>query len=255
MSMHEIEYLVQNTVRRLDAGGPDHTLDLRTLFWNLFDYQARYDTGITFLGVATALVRHRYLYPFPVEKHPDFERCPEYFKSLKEESFEEIPIDPAKPWTSKTNMTAGYYWDPVRKLGLERCLEKGLGDLAKPQVYCEAGSPLWERWVANQTLTGADAARPQKLDRAEFFHILMKEIVRQNDLDLAAEWYQMGIVYEFGDPEGEKLKELQNNAHVSAMRKLAAEHELQTIDIDYGFSYIEEETPGGFLAWWQNRDE
>src|SRR5262245_66007557 len=90
-------------------------------------------------------------------------------------------------------MTAGYYWDPVRKLGLERCLEKGLGDLAKPQVYCEAGSPLWERWVANQTLTGADAARPQKLDRAEFFHILMKEIVRQNDLDLAAEWYQMGI--------------------------------------------------------------
>jgi len=74
-------------------------------------------------------------------------------------------------------------------------------------------------------------------------------------LDLAAEWYQMGIVYEFGDPEGEKLKELQNNAHVSAIRKLAAEHELQTIDIDYGFSYIEEETPGGFLAWWQNRDE
>jgi len=255
MSMHEIEYLVQNTVRRLDAVGPDHTLDLRTLFWNLFDYQSNYDTGITFFGVATALVRHRYLYPFPVEKHPDFERCPEYFTSLKEESFEEIPIDPAKPWTSKTNMTAGYYWDPVRKWGLERCLEKGWGDFTKPQVYCEAGSPLWERWVANQTLTGADAVRPQKLDRAEFFHILMKEIVRQNDLDLAAEWYQMGIVYEFGDPGGNKLEELQKNAHVSAIRTLAAEHELQTIDIDYGFSYIEEETPGGFLAWWQNRDE
>jgi hypothetical protein len=255
MGMHEIEGLVEATVRRLDTGAPDQMLDLRTLFWNLYDYHNSYDTGNTLFRVVTILVRHRYLYHFPVEMHPDFERYPEYFESLKDKGFEDIHIDPPKPWKHDTNKTAGFYCDPVREWGSSFCMRNGWGDLAKPQLYCEAGSPLWESWVAAGRLTGADAVRPTKLDRSELFQILMKEIVRQKDFDLAAEWYQMGIVYEFGNPHGEQLKTLQKNSSLSAIRKFAAEHKLHTIPIRRGFMDIGEEKTDTFLAWWQNPDE
>jgi len=255
MGMHEIEGLEEATVRRLDAGAPEHKLDLRTLFWNLYDYHNSYDTGNTLFCVVTILVRHRYLYHFPVEMHPDFEKYLRYFESLKDEGFETIRTEPPKEWDRDTNTTAGYYCDPVREWGEDFCRKAGWGDLAKPQLYCEAASPLWERWVANGTLTGADAVRPAKLDRLELFRILMKEIVRQKDLDLAAEWYQMGIVYELGNPQGTNLKELQENAALSAIRELAAEHKLQTVPINRGFMDMGEEKDGTFLAWWQNPDE
>jgi hypothetical protein len=255
MSMHEIEGLVEATVRRLDAGAPDHELDLRTLFWNLYDYHNSYDTGNTLFRVVTILVRHHYLYHFPVEMHPDFAKYPAYFKSLGDKGFEEIRIDPAKPWKRDTNTTAGFYCDPIREWGSDFCLKEGWGGLAKPQLYCEAGSPLWERLVAIGTLTGADAVRPVKLDRLALFQILMKEIVRQNDLDLAAKWYQMGIVYELGNPHGKQLDALQGNPDLSAIRKVAAAHELHVIPIHRGFMDIGARRTGTFLAWWQHPDE
>jgi len=259
MSMHEIEYLVEDTVRRLDAGAPEHGLDLRTLFWNLYDYQSRFDTCITLFVNVTIVVRHRYLYPFPVEAHPDFERYLEYFTSLRDKTFEEIPRDPSKPWERETNRTTGYYRDPVRKWGVEGAAKRGWGALAKPQLYAQAGSDLWERWVANRRLTGADAVPPQRLDRLEFFHILMKEIIRQGDLQLAAEWYQMGMAYELGDPQGARLEELRNSPALLAIRTLAGEHNLHTVPVDYGFEVMKEEygdePPDTFWGWLQNPDD
>src|SRR5215831_11672542 len=72
MSMHEIEDLVEWAVRLLAASAPARGLDLRALFWNLYDYQSRFDTGNTLFRVAPILVKHRYLYAFPLHSHPDF---------------------------------------------------------------------------------------------------------------------------------------------------------------------------------------
>jgi len=47
MGMHQIESLVEESVRLLDRGAHDRGPDMRSLLWNLYDYQRGYDTGNT----------------------------------------------------------------------------------------------------------------------------------------------------------------------------------------------------------------
>lgn len=252
MSMHEIEKLVEITVCKLNSGAPDHQLDLRTLFWNLYDYHNSFDTTNILFRSAAILAQHRYLYHFSIDKHPDFEKYPDYFKSLKGKGFEGILMNPSKPWNRHTNREVGYYCDPLIEWGEDFCKKQDLNHLARPLLYCEAGYSLWERLVANGTLIGIDTERPMKLDQSALFHTVIKEIVRQKDLILAAEWYQIGILCKIGNPKGKKLVELKKNADLLSVRELAAEHSLHTYSIDRGFMDMGQGKADTFLDWWQN---
>jgi len=251
MGMHQIESLVEESVRLLDRGAHNRSLDMRSLLWNLYDYQRGYDTGNTLFRVATILVRHRYLYAFPLSEHPDYLRHPDYFTALKSRGFEEIPVDPGKSWHDEKNPTAGYFCDPVREWGASFSEKNDWGDLALPLLYCEAGSPLWKQFVASKALTGSDAKQPERIDRSNLFHSVIQEALRQGDDKLAAEWYQVGIPYEFGSADSKDGARLKNDSHLIKIREIARKHRLHALPVDRGFHEAEDvDLDNPFLTWW-----
>jgi hypothetical protein len=62
MSMHEIEDAIEASVRVIDRADLAPTLT-RDIIWNLYDYQACFDTGLTTGRVRDILRRWRYLVP------------------------------------------------------------------------------------------------------------------------------------------------------------------------------------------------
>jgi hypothetical protein len=258
MSMHEIEDLVESTVRLIAASAPASGLDLRTLFWNLYNYQSGFDTGNTLFRVAPILVKHRYLYALPLDSHPDFARMPAYFAAVRTKEGENVYLDPSRPWEETDNPVAGYYCDPVRRWGEPWCIENGWeAFLRQPLLYCEAGSPLWKRWVDNATLKGPDAEPPARVDRVRLFRVVIEEAVLQRKRELAAEWYQVGIPYELAWVNESELRSLKSDPDLNAIRALTVEHRLHAVPVVRGFMDMREadnEELLPFLAWWIPRD-
>ena len=62
MSIHELEYLVEDTIKVLDSCITDETLDLRSIFHQLYEWQGAWDTGFTNFQVIDILIKHRYSY-------------------------------------------------------------------------------------------------------------------------------------------------------------------------------------------------
>jgi len=256
MGMHEIEDLVEASVRLLDRGAADHGLDLRSLYWNLYDYQSGYDTGNTLFRVVDLLVRHRYLYAFPLTAHPDYAQYLNYFESLKKKGFESIQANPEQPWHASANPTAGYYCDPIREWGAKFCERNEWGDLAKPLLYCEAGSPLWEKFVAQRTLADKEAQHPVKIGRSELFRTVIQEALRQENRELAAEWYQVGIPCELGGIRKKELARLKADVHLKKIHDLAQEQGLGALEVSRGFHEMEDLDPNDpFLAWWRDNKQ
>ncbi len=145
MSMHEIEDLVEESVRILAVRSD---LDLRSLYWQLYDYQNHWDTGFTNFRVMDLLLQARYTYRFDLNQHPDYTQYRDYFDGLT--GFDAVREKPIEP-----------YGQPV----LER--EKGwvvpnpmAGYARPPYLYCDVGSPLWARFVKLGVLSNGDAIPP-----------------------------------------------------------------------------------------------
>ena len=143
MSMHEFEDLVEYSVRALAEFPQRDTLDLRSIYWWLYDFQNHWDTGFTHFRVIDALLDVRFVYRFDLAQHPDYDQHREFFDGLKDfafirvqptESYGKSIFDKVKGWTSD-NPVAGYY--------------------KAPHLYCDAGSPLWARMVESVCSAGA----------------------------------------------------------------------------------------------------
>lgn len=72
MSMHEFEDLVEMSVNCLDQAGEHGSFEQRSLFWNLYQFQESWDTGFTHLRVIDTLLKHRFVYQFNIEQHPEY---------------------------------------------------------------------------------------------------------------------------------------------------------------------------------------
>jgi hypothetical protein len=73
MSMHAIEDIVEWSIVSLDKSKRAASLDCRSLFKSLYDFQSKYDTGFTHFRVMAQLIKHRFVYVFAVEEHPDYD--------------------------------------------------------------------------------------------------------------------------------------------------------------------------------------
>jgi hypothetical protein len=148
MSMHEFEDLVEESVRVLAGAANRDALDLRSMFWRLYDFQNHWDTGFTHFRVIDILLDARFVYHFERTQHPDYARYRAYFDGLTAFTF--IRAEPlqdggdtfftAEDGWSSTNPVAGYFNPPF--------------------LYADAGSPLWRRWAEAGLLTGRDAQPP-----------------------------------------------------------------------------------------------
>lgn len=198
MGMHEFEDLVEKTIQLLGASEQAGNLDLRSMFWRLYQFQAAWDTGFTHFRVIDILLQHRFVYRFALSQHPDYSLYREYFDGLSD--FTHIYLKPGQPWHSQENPAVGYYHPPY--------------------LYCDAGSLLWRRFVENGVLTGAEALPPdENLTLVEVAREAVVEAYRKSEFLWISWWYSLLIVHLFSFMTDEELDRLRDNP---AMREFVA---------------------------------
>jgi hypothetical protein len=169
--MHEFEDLVEESVRCLDECDARH-LDHRTLFKHLYDFQSQWDTGYTHFRVIEILLARRFVYRYPLDTHPDFARfgskLVEARQRLRGDDTGWIRMHPGEPWNAASNPTMAY--------------------VRGKEMYFDAGSRLWEKFVALGKLSGADAERPREMAMDDVAATVVREAARQSKRGLIQDW-------------------------------------------------------------------
>ncbi|CAL1519858.1 tetratricopeptide repeat protein [Chitinophaga sp. MM2321] len=234
MGMHEIESLVELSINCLD-NSPNEEIDRRSLFYNLYKLQGQFDTGFTHFRVMDTLIKHHFVYTFPIAAHPAYLLHKAFFDALEtSKKFSFIYIKPEEQWDAESNPVAGYanFDFPTQKYIL----------------YCDAGSPLWQELVNNHTLQGSDAEAPEPTDTFSLAHEVAEEAGRQKDKDLLGSWYQL-IPYMVmqAEQEGEAI----NYKALEAILDLVLANDAIK---EEGLPPADELPEGGelgkFCAWW-----
>jgi len=252
MSMHEFEDLVEQSVRLLDAahdarlhaerparrglgprvatpsdppGGPDP--DLRSAFHALYAFQGRWDTGFTHFRVIGILVKHRFAYVFDLEEHPHYAALGG--RVLGDDKTLSVLRDPTKPWDEETNPAVGYACDPVAEWG-PKFAAAYPPELRRMRLYCDAGSELWQRFVAAGKLVGADAVAPLEVPIERVAAWVVREAEIAGNRDLVCEW--MALL--FADRMHEDLETLMVNPSILDVRAVAKRLGILDRETDYG---------------------
>ncbi|HVI47652.1 MAG TPA: tetratricopeptide repeat protein [Chitinophaga sp.] len=177
MSMHEVESLVELSVLCLDNSSNEQ-LDRRSLFYNLYRLQGQFDTGFTHFRVMDILVKHKFVYTFPVMAHPAYAQHQRFFDELAAAGkFSFIYEQPEKPWDAESNPVAAYTAPDAAANAYV--------------LYCDAGSSLWKAMVAAGSLKGNAAIAPQEIPVFSLALTLAEEAGRQEDKYLLGLWYQL----------------------------------------------------------------
>jgi hypothetical protein len=189
--MHEIEALTEVSVRAYSRSGRSAE-ERRSRYWNLFEYERRYDTSFTHFRTMDELLAVGYVCRFEVAEHPDYAAHREYFDAIDAFTFVMLP---------GSNVSDGSYIEP-------------------PWLYCDAGSPLWGRFVATGRLTGPDAVPPEPLP----IELIALEVASlgegASDHELVASWYgALALEMISWSPE-QPLPELRANPTLRALRDL-----------------------------------
>jgi tetratricopeptide (TPR) repeat protein len=173
--MHEVESLVELSVHCLDKSQEESQV-LRSYFYNLYHLQQQFDTGFTHFRVMDILIKHRFVYTFPITAHPDYHSHQSWFDNLAAAGkFSFIYKDPLSPWDGESNPVAGYAnYDHGSQTYL---------------LYADAGSLLWEALVANGTLKGHDAQAPEAMETFRMAYEVAEMAAEQQNKDLLAYWY------------------------------------------------------------------
>ncbi|SHM91071.1 Tetratricopeptide repeat-containing protein [Chitinophaga jiangningensis] len=234
MAMHEIETLVETSILCLD-NSQDELADYRSLIFNLYQLQDSFDTGFTHFRVMDILIKHRYVYTFPITAHPAYLEHTAFFDGLAaSQKFSFIYANPAKEWDATANPVAGY-------ANYDHATGKYI-------LYCDAGSLLWSAMVAAGTITGKDALAPEPMG---FFHLALtitEFAAAQQDKDLLGLWYLL-LPYMVMQAEQDGIpiqtKDLETIFNI-IVNQDAIPHE--------GLPYIEDIPKGGelgaFCEWW-----
>lgn len=163
MSMNELEDLVEMAVKRLARSGLSRQR-LRSLYFNLFELEARFDTSFTHFRTMDELLAARYVYCLAPAEHPSFDAHRPYFEGLSAFCF----IDPDG---SEQGHDGGYF--------------------KPPYLYCDAGSALWRRLVELGRLGGSDARPPEPLPIAQVLEEVARAAEEAGDVRLVAYAYRL----------------------------------------------------------------
>jgi hypothetical protein len=166
MSMHEIEGLVEDSVH-LVAKSKLITSVKRDFLFNLYNFQAMYDTGYTHFRLMDRLLDLKFTYCIPLEKHPDYNTHQEYFEKLDIEKNSWLP---AHVDNEEASVNA-----QIEKGGIF--------------LYADAGSEFWERLCKENILPKSEYHAPNKIETSVLIAQLMQEAVELGELRLLNDWY------------------------------------------------------------------
>jgi hypothetical protein len=229
MSQHEFEHLVEYSIRELATSGEPQQR-LRSLYFNLFEYQNLFDTGFTHFRTMNELLAQRFVYRMPLEQHPDFFAYGIYFSEVK-------AVDSSR---------ASVF---VRVPGQERD-----GSYYRaPHLYFDAGSALWQRLVKLGRLTGADAEAPETIDIATIALEVAHLAEQRDNPELIGMWYRLLMPYGWQF----EFDELRANATLAELRAIVKRTDALSYKVNYGM--LRDPPPEALkkspeLAWWFDLD-
>jgi len=242
MGMHEIESAVEWSVIFLDQQIKDPE-ELRSLFWNLYNFQAFFDTSHTHFRVADILINRRFMYQLNKEDYPDYHL---YQAILNGSDTSWIRQHPDQEWETTFNPTVALLNS-----------EDGL-------IYFDAGSYPWRRLVSSGYYTGLDAQVPRKIPFADMVNTLFSHAQQNNDTHIARTWFSLFPQYLYWTQgNSADYAALQANSTIQSMQEIAAQMDLISMtddEWDYGVLRIPTEEDmqqssigqafQDFLMWW-----
>ncbi len=172
MSDHEIEDLVEESIRLLDASFLHRDDRLRDWFAALFRFQREFDCSFMHFRVMDILMRRRFTYRFSLDQHPDYAERRPYFEAL--DSFVFL--------SGEERDLAGEDYDDMENPGEDQ------GYVEPPYLFCDAGSSLWRRMVEAGHLTGQDAVQPRPVSLDEVVSTVTQAAERGDGHELIAMW-------------------------------------------------------------------
>ncbi len=174
MSEHEVEDLVENSIRVLHRRHRHDDERVRSWIATLWGFQRGYDCKFTHFRVMDVLLSRRYTFRFELDQHPDYFAYQEYFDGLTEFEFlAEVPGRPEHDWASDDEATGEEY-----------------GYVEPPGLYCDTGGELWRRMVELGRLAGSDAATPVPVPLHEAVNAVLDAAEGTGDQELIATWQE-----------------------------------------------------------------
>ncbi|GAA1534218.1 hypothetical protein GCM10009827_060440 [Dactylosporangium maewongense] len=165
--------MVWDSVRLLDAHHRADDDRPRDWFAVLLAFGRQFDGAVTHFRDIDLLRRRRFVYGFPVARHPDYARRRGYFDGLTE-------FTALRTFDEEAEDFDGY----------ESELEDGY--VEPPLLYCDAGTALWRRMVDAGELTGADAVPPRPVLLVDAVLAVAEAAEHAGDVRLIALWYTLG---------------------------------------------------------------
>lgn len=231
MSMHEFEDLVEASVRTLARSTRHSRNELRALYWNLYEFEALWDTGFTQFRVLDLLMAAHYTYRFDLSEHPYYQRFADFFQGLNTFSF--LNVHPKEKWNAEKNPVAGY--------------------CEPPYLYCDVNSPLWYHFVQQGVLTGEDALFVERQDPLDLASTVVEDAFIQQNFGLIAEWYTLLAPYllsTFDEKDINKLMALPSLTHIKQRFYQTEAHNVQLCDYGFLRRPIPDEVDSALLSWW-----
>jgi hypothetical protein len=257
MSQHEYEDLVEMSVRTLDQSPKAAELDLRNVFYTLYELQGMFDTGNTYFRVMPILLKHRAFYRLEPRNYPDAARLEAMFKDSRDwlQSIYQYPMEDSD---APDNFVVAYWFfdrDPSEEFRRSGVVDRW----DEPRVFVPAESSVIPTLVEHGALPALDVTPPQKLPFEQVAALVAREAELQGDTDLIAYWYLLlANVLLFVT---EDFRQIQTNPHALEVRQIAERTGADKLDWEYGdlrraslqeLNDLEEEESEmiGFIKWW-----
>lgn len=241
MGMHEFEDVVEASIVVLDKNTARCSLDMRSMFGSLYEFQEMWDTGNTYFRIIDILIKHRFMYYIEAVEYPDYLKYQAIFEKFEKDSIESILEYPDQEWHPQNNPeTGGYYW--------------------RGSIYFIAGSRLWQCMVDAGKLTGEDALPIQEIDLLEVVKesILAAETLGEEYLYVIEYWYALlaAYLYPWDENPAELRDRLQKNELIQEIHNVILRTEAFCTEHDYGMLRRPQEDDDSdmedneFLQWW-----
>lgn len=241
MGMHEIESAVEQSVKFLDQHLTDDEM-ARSYFWNLFNYQAYYDTGNTTFRVMDILVKRQLYFKVTKDNYPEYEKYKQALDEIEHSPYPEIYQNPNQEWDAKTNPEVALYNH-----------EDGF-------IYFEIGTYPWQQLNALDQLP--NATPPSEIPIEEIVATICTLAQDVNNAGIARTWFSILPIQLCWFGQGNIL-DLMENDSIKTIKTIAKEMhliEMQGDEWEYGFLHIPnhaeiegsgaDENAQKFMRWW-----
>lgn len=254
MSMHEYEDLIEMSVRALARSKQAKQLDLRSVFFNLYELQSLWDTSLTYFRVMDLLLEHKFFYCFEASRYPEYDTL----ELSDSDWLHSIFLNPNLSWHAESNPVIAYVFKPL-KVSFEMPY---IANKEQDYVFIAADSLVISELVKQTVLPKEAAQAPLEMSLFDVAHLVILEASLLNDKALMAQWYALLPSFLLYTTTQNQLSDWRDNKQLQVIKELIYKAEAHKLDdsrflpsqedlepdaqTDAGFSRQEK----GFFKWW-----